>query len=244
MVHRVSRANIPYEQIRSGRLYEQIVTQIEEKILAGELIAGDRFPAERELANQFGVSRTAVREAMKVLRQKGLAESRPGRGTFVTERTASAVRHSLNVMIQVRKGDTLENLVEVRAILEPEIAAWAALRRDAQDLQALEQAVKEAEAEVDAENFIASDLDFHRILVAATKNPLLMALTDAMLGPLREQREQTFVASGGARRGNIYHRRILEAVAGGDPAAARQAMQAHLEQVRTDSQVKTKFAEP
>jgi len=240
----VSKTNIPYEQIQPGRLYEQIVTQIEQKILAGELIAGDRFPAERELAKQFGVSRTAVREAMKVLRQKGLAESRPGRGTFVTERTASAVRHSLNVMIQVRKGDSWQNLVEVRAILEPEIAARAALRRDEADLNALEQAVKAAEAGVDAEKFIASDLDFHRILVAATKNPLLMALTDAMLGPLREQREQTFAASGGARRGNIHHRRILEAVARADPAAARQAMRDHLEQVRTDSQVEPRLEEP
>jgi DNA-binding FadR family transcriptional regulator len=103
--------------------------------------------------------------------------------------------------------------------------------------------VSAAEAGTDAEDFIASDLDFHRILVAATKNPLLMALTDAMLGPLRDQREQTLAASGGARRGNLYHRRILEAVARADPAAARRAMQAHLDQVRADSQVDSRFEE-
>jgi GntR family transcriptional repressor for pyruvate dehydrogenase complex len=226
-----------YEQIRSGRLYEQIVEQIEQSILSGELQAGDQFPSERELSEQFGVSRTAVREAMKVLRQKGLAESRPGRGTFVTDDTTQAVSHSLDLMFKIEKGEGLESLVEVREILEPEIAARAALRREDDDLTALEKAVSATEAGVDVDNFIASDLDFHLILAAATKNALLEALMDAMIDLLRDQRKKTFAASGGARRGIYHHRRILESISRRDPDAAREAMRAHLNQVRADSLV-------
>jgi len=81
-----------YKTIRSSRLYEQIVEQVEQAILKGELKPGDQLPAERELAEQFGVSRTAVREAVKALREKGLVEAFSGRGTFVTNGTSQAMR--------------------------------------------------------------------------------------------------------------------------------------------------------
>ncbi len=228
-----------YEQIRPERLYEQIVEQIEASILTGDLSAGDQFPPERELAEQFGVSRTAVREAMKVLRQKGLAESQPGRGTFVTTHTATAVRHSLDLMFKIEMGDGLDNLVEVREILEPEIAARAALRRDEQDLEALQNAVQAAELMTEADTFIARDLDFHLTLATATKNTLLVAMMDAMMDLLHEQRQRTFFASGGARRGNYHHRRILDAIVRQDATAARDAMRAHLKQVRADTHVES-----
>lgn len=227
-----------YEQIRPERLYEQIVEQIEASILTGDLSAGDRFPSERELAEQFGVSRTAVREAMKVLRQKGLAESQPGRGTFVTAQTATAFRHSLDLMFKIEKGDGIENLVEVREILEPEIAARAALRCDDKALKALRKALQAAEAMTEADTFIAKDLDFHLKLAAATKNTLLIALMEALMDLLHEQRQQTFLASGGARRGTFHHRHILDAVVRQDAEAAREAMRAHLKQVRVDTGVK------
>ena len=80
-----------YKLVRSSRLYEQIVQQIEESIVKGELKPGDQLPAERELAQRFGVSRTAGREAVKALREKGLVESYSGRGTFITDGTTEAV---------------------------------------------------------------------------------------------------------------------------------------------------------
>ena len=81
-----------YKIVRTSRLYEQIVQQIEESIAKGALKPGDQFPAERELAQQFGVSRTAVREAVKALREKGLVEAYPGRGTFITSGTSNSIR--------------------------------------------------------------------------------------------------------------------------------------------------------
>src|ERR1039457_6328222 len=88
-----------YRAVRTARLYEQIVQQVEESILKGQLKAGDQLPAERELAQRFGVSRTAVREAVNALREKGLVEASSGRGTFVTYGTAQAIRQSFDLMV-------------------------------------------------------------------------------------------------------------------------------------------------
>src|ERR1700726_5022651 len=117
-----------YKVVRTSRLYEQIVQQIEESIHEGRLKPGDQLPAERELAQQFGVSRTAVREAMKTLREKGLVEAYAGRGTFVTNETARSMRHTLDRMMRGGPSEGAVHLVEVREILEPEIAALAAQR--------------------------------------------------------------------------------------------------------------------
>src|SRR5437016_10687539 len=94
-----------YKTIRASRLYEQIVQQIEESIRKGAFKAGDQLPAERELAQRFGVSRTAVREAVKALAEKGLVESFSGRGTFVTNGTSQAIRHSLDLMMRINQQD-------------------------------------------------------------------------------------------------------------------------------------------
>ena len=115
-----------YKTVKTSRLYEQIVQQVEGSILKGQLKPGDQLPAERDLAQRFGVSRTAVREAVKTLREKGLVEAYSGRGTFVTNGTSQAIRQSLDLMIRINQQDGSANLVELRLVLEPEIAGLAA----------------------------------------------------------------------------------------------------------------------
>jgi GntR family transcriptional repressor for pyruvate dehydrogenase complex len=117
-----------YKVVQTSRLYEQIVKQIEESINNGSLKLGDQLPAERELAHQFGVSRTAVREAVKTLREKGLVEAHPGRGTFITNSNTQSIWHSLDRMIRDGQPEAMIHLIEVREILEPEIASLAAAR--------------------------------------------------------------------------------------------------------------------
>jgi len=151
-----------YKAVRTSRLYEQIVHQIEESILKGSLKPGDQLPSERELAQRFGVSRTAVREAVKALREKGLVEAYSGRGTFITNGTSQAMRQSLDWMSKVGQQDGLPYLVEMRAILEPEIAALAATRIDEQHLAAMHDAFHVMErSREDPVAFIEADLDFH-----------------------------------------------------------------------------------
>lgn len=226
-----------YKTIQTERLYEQIVEQIEHQILSGDSKMGDRLPPERELAEQFGVSRTAVREAVKALRQKGLVEIQPGRGTFITDGTLRAVRHSLGLMMKIGDAPGSRNLVEVREILEPEIAALAATRARAEHIAALRQAVAIMDDALDdAEKFIEADLDFHLALAEATQNALIRVLTDSIVDLLREQRSLIFRVAGGPERGQYHHKRILAAVIKRDAAAARAAMRAHLRQVRKDSE--------
>ena len=227
-----------YKAVQSSRLYEQIVKQIEESILEGALKAGDQLPAERELAQQFGVSRTAVREAVKTLREKGLVESYSGRGTFITNGTSQAIKQSLDFMMRIGQQDGLAQLAEVRQILEPEIAALAASRVQEQHLAMMREAVAVMdEALRDPDAYIEADLDFHLSLAEAAENPIILSLIDSIVGLLREQRLRIFYVDGGPDRGQYHHKRILEAVEQRDEDRARDAMRAHLQQVREDSRV-------
>jgi GntR family transcriptional repressor for pyruvate dehydrogenase complex len=224
-----------YKIVRSSRLYEQIVQQVEESIHKGALKAGDQLPPERELAEQFGVSRTAVREAVKALREKGLVEAYPGRGTFITDGTSYTMRQSLDRLM--RSGNEgFAFLAEVREILEPEIAALATSRADQDDLAAMKDQVAVMDAaKQDPEAYIEADLDFHLALAEAAGNPIILSLIDSIVGLLREQRIGIFQVEGGPERGQHHHKRILEAVEHRNSEGARDAMKAHLKQVREDS---------
>jgi GntR family transcriptional repressor for pyruvate dehydrogenase complex len=226
-----------YKLVRTSRLYEQIVQQIEESILKGDLKPGDQLPAERDLAQRFGVSRTAVREAVKALREKGLVEAYSGRGTFITDGTSQAMRQSLDLVAKIGQPEGSTHLAEVRAILEPEIAALAAIRAQESDLATMRDAVAIMDhAGQDPDAYIEADLDFHLALAEGAANPLILSLIDSIVGLLREQRLRIFKVPGGPERGQVHHKRILDAMERRDAADARSAMKAHLQQVRDDSQ--------
>ena len=226
-----------YKLVRTSRLYEQIVQQIEESIVKGDLKTGDQLPAERDLAQRFGVSRTAVREAVKALREKGLVEAYSGRGTFITDGTRQAVRQSLDLMSRIGQQEGSRDLAEVRAILEPEIAALAAQRIQEPELATMREAVAVMDkAGQDPDAYIEADLDFHLALAEGASNPLILSLIDSIVGLLREQRLRIFKVSGGPERGQAHHKKILEAIERRDAEKAREAMRSHLEQVRDDGQ--------
>ena len=230
--------NPVYKVVRTSRLYEQIVQQIEDSVLNGSLKPGDQLPAERDLAQRLGVSRTAVREAVKALREKGLVEAYSGRGTFITDGTSQAARQSFDLMEKIGQQEGAPHLAELRLILEPGIAALAAARIQEPELVAMREAVAVMDrAQRDPGAFIEADLDFHLALAEAAANPLILSLIDSIVGLLREQRIKIFNVEGGPQRGQLHHKRILEAVERRDPEMARSAMRAHLEQVRQDSQI-------
>jgi GntR family transcriptional repressor for pyruvate dehydrogenase complex len=225
-----------YRAVKTFRLFEQIVQQVEDSILKGQLKPGDQLPAERDLAQRFGVSRTAVREAVKTLREKGLVEAYSGRGTFVTNGTSQAMRQSLDLMIRINPQEGLSNLAELRLVLEPEIAALAVARIEEQLLTTMREAIAAMDRNInDPEAYVEADLDFHLALAEAAGNPLILSLLDSIVGLLREQRSRIFNVDGGPERGQYHHKRILAAIDQRDPEAAREAMRAHLKQVLTDS---------
>jgi GntR family transcriptional repressor for pyruvate dehydrogenase complex len=233
-----AEGNLVYKLVRTSRLYEQIVQQIEDSIVKGDLKAGDQLPAERDLAQRFGVSRTAVREAVKALREKGLVEAYSGRGTFITDGTTQAVRQSFDLMAKIGQPEGSTHLAELRAILEPEIAAMAAARIQEPELATMREAVAAMDrAGKNPETYIEADLDFHLALAEGAANPLILSLLDSIVGLLRQQRLRIFRVPGGPERGQIHHKRILDAIERRDADGARETMRAHLSQVRDDSQV-------
>jgi len=226
-----------YTPIQSVRVFEQVAEQIEKRILDGELRSGDRLPTERHLAEQFHVSRTAVREAMKILAQKGLVDMRPGRGTIVIDGANAAMQDSIDLVMKLKLGEVggSNSLVEVREILEVEIAALAAARATEKEIAAMREAVKIMDESLDdADAFIAADNRFHEALAQATQNTLIFILVNSIVNLLSEQRKQIFDVEGGPQRGQIHHKRVLESVIRRDPQAARDAMRSHLRQVRED----------
>lgn len=236
-----------YEPITSGRLYEKIAQQIEQAVLTGKLSAGDRLPSEKELGEQFRVSRTAVREAVKALREKGLVEVYPGRGTFISnisDGMSKAVRDSLDRLMRVGTQEGSRDLVEIRSMLEPEIAALAAIRATDVHIAALHKAVEEMDEAERADNvdrFVEADNEFHFTLADASQNALVPTLINPIMDILQEQRKRIALVEGGLKRGQKHHKRILGAIQKRDPDLARKAMLAHLLQVQEDSQASLEF---
>jgi GntR family transcriptional repressor for pyruvate dehydrogenase complex len=225
-----------YKAVRASRLYEQIVQQIEESIQKGRLKPGEQLLAERELALQFGVSRTAVREAVKTLSEKGLVEAYSGRGTFVTSGRSQSMRHSLDSFMKSGDLQNLAYVAEMREILEPEFTALAAVRIGEQHLGMMREAVAVMDRSMDQPDaYIEADLDFHLALAEAAGNPLILSLLDSLVGVLREQRMRIFTVAGGPNRGQVHHKLILAAIEQRNAIKARKAMRTHLEQVRNDS---------
>lgn len=225
-----------YKTVRPSRLYEQIVQQIEESIREGRLKPGEQLLAERELALQFGVSRTAVREAVKTLSEKGLVEAYSGRGTFVTSGRSQSMRHSLDSFMKSGDLQSSTYVAEMREILEPEFTALAAVRIGEQHLGMMREAVAVMDRSLEQPDaYIEADLDFHLALAEAAGNPLILSLLDSLVGVLREQRMGIFAVAGGPDRGQAHHKLILQAIEQGSASKARKAMRDHLEQVRKDS---------
>jgi DNA-binding FadR family transcriptional regulator len=163
-------------------------------------------------------------------------EIRPGRGTFITDGTTDTIRNSFGMLIKFGGKNGSMNLVEVREILEPEIAALAATRITDEYVTAMQDAVKIMDTALDnVEVFVEADLDFHLALAEGTQNPFILILMDSIIDLLREQRKRTGLAKGGLQRGQVHHKKILDAVTRRDAKTARLAMQDHLQQVRKDS---------
>lgn len=225
----------------SWRLYEKIAHSIEEQIRNGEITPGEKLLSERELCEKYGVSRTAVREAVKALREKGLVEVQPGRGTFVSNNTTDVMTDFLDTVLHMnRSDDILDHLLEVRNILEPEIAALAAKMATPDDMVRLQQIVVEmdeiviSEQKYDSDLFIEANVRFHRALADATQNPILSTLTEPINRLIRQQRAYRRTEYQGAVHAQEGHKSILKSIERRSSDAARAWMHAHIDQIRTD----------
>jgi len=214
------------------RLYQEIVDQIQQQILSGALKPGDQIPAERDLAERFGVSRTAVREAIKSLTEKGLIEVFVGRGTFVTNLSPDRVVESMTLLLR-NEPHNIASLQEARELLEVPTARLAALRRTDAQLARLRAISAELEEERSlSPRLVDGDTEFHVEMARASGNPVLVLLSQTIMALLRTERlyRDDFNGSFSSSLSTALadHREIIDAIEDGDADRAGQAMTDHL----------------
>lgn len=215
---------------REPRLSDKVADMMLETILSRRLEVGDRLPSERELGEQFGVSRTVVREAVRALVAKGVIEVRSGSGLRVAAVDAAAVSESIGLFLRGGSID-FEKVHEVRTLLEVHIAGVAAERSTEEDVGRLREVHERMQREEgDVEAAARDDLEFHRAIARATQNDLYLLLMDSIGTSLIDIRREN-LGSGSAPMTLSQHATILDRIAARDPHGSRQAMETHLEGV-------------
>ena len=177
-----------FKRITIGRpLFQEVVKQIEAKVMGNELKPGEMLPPERVMAEQFGVSRTVIREAVKALELLQLVEVQHGRGVMVAKPTAGSVTNSLLHYMKI-EGRPVWALHELRSILEVEIAGLAAERATEADLARLTELLNSMRGKIDSPMaYIEIDLQFHRVLMEASHNPLFPLVLEPVAKLMRNR---------------------------------------------------------
>lgn len=211
-------------------LTSSLLSLFKKLIADGVLAPGDRLPSERDLAAMMGVSRPSLRQALKVLENLGVISQRVGSGTRLNSATASFLSEPLQFLILLER-ITFHEMAEARLIMEPDLAAQAAVRATAEDLLALERAIVQMEeSATDPERVVAADLAFHRALYQAARNRVCTVLFTVVHESLKEMVQFT---SGMVEPKHTleFHKRIVTAIRQRNPDAARQRMREHLQDV-------------
>lgn len=219
---------------------EVVMRKIETALLDGSWPAGTRLPAERVLAEQYGVARNTIREATQRLVASGLLQSRRGAGVYVTDQLRVGIASPWGQLVADHPA-LRDDILEFRRVLEGATAYFAALRADANDrrrLRALMRQLEEAYANDDKALEAATDSRLHEAIALASHNTMFLHLHTSVIGMLREH---ISVNVAGMRSHDAttseqllrQHRIICEAICAHRPEEARTAMQAHIDYVRS-----------
>ncbi|MER3455753.1 MAG: GntR family transcriptional regulator [candidate division GAL15 bacterium] len=221
------------EPIERPKVYQLVAERLLHQIRQRHLSSGDSLPPEHELARRYGVGRSSVREALRLLESKGVIRS-AGHGSFVVAEYGNTLVDSLRFLLTLEVFDLLE-LYEIRKVLETEFAALAACRRSEVHLRRMEEALQEMEAGLDSQaRYIEADLRFHLTIAEATRNRVAVYVMRAIRDPLHRALARVYHMPGSPQKSLAQHRAILEAVRSADPEAARARMEEHLGRVHED----------
>jgi DNA-binding FadR family transcriptional regulator len=220
-------------------VYSLVIEQIRDLIESGELKPGEKLPTERSLAEQLGVSRSSVREALSALEVLGVIKSRQGLGNYVAHNVSSDLPQDQYESLIV-DGGPLE-IIEARQLFEPGVAALAARRRTEADLQAMRTCITDMEQLIaEARDAWEPDWGFHVAVANAGHNAVVSALADLITqrvsGRLWQLMRERNYASDAARPLQYLnsHRRIYEAIERGDAKGAAEALRRHLAEITDD----------
>lgn len=215
------------EVVRPARLSETVIRALQGLIRDGTFHPGDRLPTERELAERFGVSRAVVREAIACLKADGYVVTRQGAGAYVAARPELlSFKLAPHDQPDVQE---LGHIFELRLSVESTAAELAALRRTPQDIEKIARPLAAMDRALAGQgNGSEADNAFHRAIAAAAHNPYLERLVALIGHPFADSRRPTWSEASLAQAAQAEHRRLFQAIAAGDPDAAREAARAHL----------------
>jgi len=218
-----------FETVRKVRRYEQVAEQIRRLISSGALKPGDLLPPERELAAKLGVGRSSIRDAVRTLEVMGILEPRQGHGTVVRDLSADALVVPLSLVL-TRKRELVTELLDVRRMIEPGLAARAAKNATAEEIAKMGEILERHEAKLRrGEQAIDEDSDFHYAMALASRNSVVLRVLDVLMDLLRESRSRSLQVPGRPKRSFEGHRRILRAIQRHDAKAAEAAVRQHRE---------------
>jgi len=230
---RVPASRATFKAVRKARLYQQVADQIQRLIGRGVLKPGDRLPPERDLAAKFAVGRSTIRDAIRTLEMVGIVEPLQGHGTVVREVSADSVVVPL-ASVLVRKRELVAELLDVRRMIEPGLAARAANNATDEEIGRLEDILRrQGEKLRRGEQAIEEDSEFHYGLAVAARNSVVLKVLDVLMDLLRESRTRSLQVPGRPERSLAGHRRILRAIKRRDGSAAEKAVRQHLKEIES-----------
>ena len=216
------------EPLKKTRLYEEIVKQITDLIESGRLQPGDKLPPERLLAEQLNVSRTAIREALRSMESMGYIKSKVGGGTFIKAISIDNILSPFStILLQDKK--LIQELLEVRQLLEAEIAALACQRASQDDIDTMRSTLDNMHKDIESGGIgLKGDNAFHNALAAAAKNTAMSKILGLCDELLSKSRESTLLIPGQPIKSLMDHEEILDAVKTGDAELAKELMKQHI----------------
>jgi GntR family transcriptional repressor for pyruvate dehydrogenase complex len=227
----MSTARTEFEAVKRSKLYEKVAQQITEMMRDGLLKPGDRLPPERELAETFQVSRSSLRDAIRVLEVMGLVTPRQGEGTIVCDVSAESLMSPLSSML-LHKRELVSELLDLRRMIEPPLAGRAATRATPEELFRLEDILRRQKAKVDrGELAVEEDSEFHYAIAEAAKNTVVLRVVDVFMDLLRESRARSLQVQGRLQKSFAGHQLIFRAIKRRNAVAAEVAMRRHIEEI-------------
>jgi len=212
-------------------LIDNIVTEIKDKIIIGELKEGDILPSQDDLAKSMGVSRASLREAFNRLGLMGLIETKHGSGTFVKRATPTDIMNSLSSLLIMDQASAVE-LLQARLHIEPAVAALAAKNATKENIDRIKAQLKGMENDFDrqnVDNFISRDVQFHILVSESSKNRVLAKVLEIISEILHQFIKRYFESQPLSISDALkYHRDILSAIERHDPEAAQKHMENHI----------------
>lgn len=222
------------QKIKNNRLYEEVMVKLAELVRKGKFKPGDRLPPERTLTQRLRVSRATVREALRAMELQSLVISRPGSGTYIVEKSPEALVATLKQL-------ALQDIFELRMILDPAIASLAAMRASAKDIAKLDSILQQQEKQIQrGKSGADADTKFHTTLAESTHNRALIRLGNALVAILAPSRDAHLQSPQRADKSLSSHHRILDAIKTHSPRQAELAMVDHVRAVDitlTDAQL-------